>query len=90
MESLSHVRELLRRQRIREAGRAFLSRRSEGDTLSFGINRQAAYAGRISFYRAQVAPLGPIQVTVRGDIGKVVDYLCERETLYKSIRRVRR
>ena len=90
MDSFNHLRELFRRQRIRESGRAFLSRRSEGNVLAFGINRQAAYAGRISFYRAKEAPLGPIQVTVRGDISKVVDYLCEAKTGYINIKRLRR
>lgn len=87
IDSLNHLKELLRRQRIRKAGRAFLSRKFEGDILTFGINRQAAYVGKISFYHAQEAPLGPIQVTVHGDTDKVVDYLCDSETGYRNYQR---
>jgi len=77
IESLDHLREHLRRRRIRGAARAFLTRRAEDGVLSFGLNRQAAYVGRVSFYHKGEAPLGPIQVTIRGNVAEVIDFLCE-------------
>jgi len=77
VESLRHLRGLLRRMRIRDAARAFLSRNVRGNVLSFGLNRQAAFSRRVSFYNAMEAPLGPIQITVRGDADGAIRYLCD-------------
>jgi len=77
IESLRHLRDNLARERIRDAVRGMLSHwASDEAELSFGINRQAAYAGHVSIYQASHAPLGPIQVTVKGDPEMVVSYLC--------------
>jgi predicted RNA binding protein with dsRBD fold (UPF0201 family) len=80
IESLRHLKELLKRLRIRDATRAYLTRIARGDFLTFGLNKQAAYAGRVSFYHPHEAPMGPIQVTIKGDIDEVIRYLSERET----------
>ena len=79
LESLTHLRGLLRRTRIRDAARALFTRSASGDRLSFGLNKQAAYAGHISFYRSGESPLGPIQVTLNGDIPAVIRYLCDSD-----------
>lgn len=80
IESLRHLKELLKRLRIRDAARAYFTRIASGEFLTFGLNKQAAYTGRVSFYHSREAPLGPIQVTVKGDIEQVIRYLSERET----------
>lgn len=82
LKSLRHLRDLLRRMRIRDAARARFFRSAREGVLSFGLNKQAAFAGRASFYRSGASALGPIQITVKGDVSKVIDYLCGRG--YKS------
>jgi len=78
VESLHRLKELLGRFLIRDAARAHLTRCAREGVLAFGLNRQAAYAGRVSFYRWGESPLGPIEVTVEGDLDKVIRYLCEK------------
>jgi predicted RNA binding protein with dsRBD fold (UPF0201 family) len=77
LDSLRFLRDLLRRMRIRDAAHALFTRSAQEGLLSFGLNKQAAYTGRVSFYRSREAPLGPIQIIVVGDIDSVVIYLCE-------------
>lgn len=78
VESLRYLRESFARERIRDAARSMLSRwASDRTEFTFGINRQAAYAGHVSIYQASQAPLGPIQVTVKGDPKAIVSYLCD-------------
>ncbi len=77
LEGLRHFRDLLRRNRIRDAARALFIRSAQGDLLSFGLNKQAAYVKRVSFYRSRESPLGPIQVTIKGDVDEVISYICD-------------
>ena len=77
VESLRHLKELLRRMRIRDAARAHLTHGIRGDNLAFGLNKQAAYAGRVSFYHPREELLGPIQITINGDVHEVIRYLSE-------------
>lgn len=74
--SLRHLRDLLRRTRIRDAARARFSRSAQEGALSFSLNKQAAFAGRASFYHHGESALGPIQITIKGDIPEAIDYLC--------------
>ena len=76
LESLSYLRDLLRRARIRDAARGLLTRISGEGMISFGLNKQAAYMGRASFYGSGESPLGPIQLTIRGDADEVIRFLC--------------
>jgi len=76
VESLSNLRDILRRTRIRDAARGLLTRISGEAVMSFGLNKQAAYMGRASFYGAGESPLGPIQVVITGEVAKAVKYLC--------------
>ena len=76
IESLRRLRDLLGRARIRDAARALFSRIAQEGVLSFGLNKQAAFAGHASFYRSGESVLGPIQITIKGDVPKVIDYLC--------------
>ena len=48
---------------------------ADSDTLSFGLNRQAAHAGHVSINLQNEDPMGPIQVTISGDIAEVITYL---------------
>lgn len=76
LDSLNRLRDLLRRMRIRDAARALFLRSDKEGQISFGLNKQAAYAGKISFYRSGGSPLGPIQIIIEGDIESAIDYLC--------------
>jgi len=80
LEGLRHFRDLLRRNRIRDAARALLTRSAQGGLLSFGLNKQAAYVKRASFYRSRESPLGPIQVTIKGDVDEAIAYICGEGT----------
>lgn len=80
LEVLSHLKKRLERQRIRDAARALLLRSIEGNRISFGLNRQAAYAGRLSFSAPGESPLGPIMVVVEcSDPEGLVKWLTRRE-----------
>lgn len=77
LETLRHLRDLLRRMRIRDAARALFTRSAQEGRLSFGLNKQAASAKRISFYSSNESPLGPIQVTIKGDVAAAIAYICD-------------
>jgi uncharacterized protein len=63
--SLERFRMILLRDRIRSAARSVLRRSVEGNRLVFFLNKQAAYAGHVSFSAPEgESPLGPIQVIV--------------------------
>lgn len=63
--SLDRFAELLRRQRIRDSSREVLLGSIRGRRLVFHLNKQAAFARRVSF--SAHAPLGDIRVTVVSD-----------------------
>jgi predicted RNA binding protein with dsRBD fold (UPF0201 family) len=77
LKDLRYLRWLIRRMRIRDSVRKYLKRGIGDNVLVFGLNRQAAYVGRFSFYRVKEAPLGPIQIKIKGDAEEVVQYLCD-------------
>jgi len=61
--SLERFRMILQRDRIRAAARSFLRRSVEGNRIVFFLNKQAAYAGHVSFSAPEgESPLGPIHV----------------------------
>ncbi len=72
-----HLRDLIRRQKIRDTARAELRRGVEGDRIAFALNKQAAYAGRVSF-ASGAAPLGDIEVELADDLpDAAIDFLAE-------------
>lgn len=71
--------ELLARQKIRDTARAFLMHRVKGNRISFSLNKQAAFAGRINFIERDSAPLGSIGILVEHD---------ETERLIEMITRI--
>jgi predicted RNA binding protein with dsRBD fold (UPF0201 family) len=77
VQSLDRFATLLREQGIRNAARTTLLSGLDGNRLCFALNKQAAYAGKVSF--AVRAPLGNINVTVSTDDGTaLIDSLAPR------------
>ena len=76
MEDLLPLRGLIARTRIRDAAFSLLTGASTEERLFFGLNKQAAYAGRASFHSSGSSLMGPIQFELRGDIEKIVGFLC--------------
>jgi predicted RNA binding protein with dsRBD fold (UPF0201 family) len=75
-ESLRDFRSRINQDRIKTTLYNTLTRWTNEDYLSFGLNRQAAYAGHVSLNLTNEDPMGPIQVQIRGYIPDVVEYLC--------------
>lgn len=71
--SLDMFAELLKKQRIRDAGRQVMRRHIRGQTTSFSINKQVATVGKISFSE-EAHPLGDIEVMISAeDIESLID-----------------
>ncbi len=65
VEKLDNFRNLLRRDRVRDAAKRVFYAGSKENTVSFCLNKQVAYAGHVSFSQeAGESPLGPIKVTI--------------------------
>jgi predicted RNA binding protein with dsRBD fold (UPF0201 family) len=77
LECLSLFRSLLKRMRIRDAARFYLIRNSSDGRIEIGLNKQAAYAGKISFCLARESALGPIEIEIMGEVDSIVKYLTE-------------
>ena len=71
--SLEAFGELLKKQRIRDAARAVMRRGLSGDSTTFRLNKQVAWAGKVSFSQ-ESHPLGDIEVTISDpDIQSIID-----------------
>ena len=81
-EGLTKLYNLLRRERIRDAARSIMFRGLEGNTITFYLNKQVAYAGHLSFSELTgESPLGPIKVTITCDNPReLIDWLTPRTT----------
>jgi predicted RNA binding protein with dsRBD fold (UPF0201 family) len=79
-EALSTLRNILRRDRIRDASRRALRQSLKGSVMAFYLNKQAAFAGHISFCEAESeSPLGPIRVTIQAtDPLQLIDWLAPK------------
>ena len=79
-ETLTKFHNLLRRERVRNAARKLFFERLSGETISFCLNKQVAYAGHISFSKEVAeSPLGPIRVTINcKDPKEVINWLTSR------------
>lgn len=65
LDSLKNLRALLRQERIRAAARRTLLNAMSGSTMSFHMNKQAAFVGRASFSQPYgESPLGTIAVVI--------------------------
>ena len=78
IKSLNNLRKLIFRGRIRDAARVYFNKRVNENILVFRLNKQAAYVGRVSFYPPGGFPLGPIKVTIIGNVEKAIKYLCAK------------
>lgn len=81
-EGLTKLSNLLRREHIRNAARSVMFKGFEGNTITFYLNKQVAYAGHLSFSEPTgESPLGPIKVTITCDNPReLVDWLAPRTT----------
>ncbi|MCW3995005.1 MAG: hypothetical protein NWE98_02500 [Candidatus Bathyarchaeota archaeon] len=81
-DSLVKLRNLLRNDRIRDAARRLLFKSIRGNTISFFLNKQVAFAGHISFSEETAeSPLGPIHFTIQTDAPQqIVEWLAEKST----------
>lgn len=79
-DSLVKFRNLLRTDRIRDAARKALFHSIRGNTISFCLNKQVAYAGHISFCEETAeSPLGPIRITITSDNPRqLTEWLAEK------------
>jgi hypothetical protein len=67
-EPLATLRNVLKRDHIRDAARKALHHALRGDTFTFYLNKQVAFAGHVSFSEAEAeSPLGPIKVTIQAE-----------------------
>jgi predicted RNA binding protein with dsRBD fold (UPF0201 family) len=80
VEALSGLRSRIAQDRIRDTVKKMFTRWAEEDVLSFGLNRQAAYAGHFSLNLKGEDSMGPIQVRMEGDVQRVISFLCEKVT----------
>jgi len=75
LSSLETVKELLRRQAIRDAARSHLMSRIFENRLEFMLNKQVAFCGKVNFTDGE-SPLGPIKVCIEADNPReIVQYL---------------
>ncbi len=81
VEALGVLRSVIARDRVRDTVKKVFTRWADGDRLSFGLNRQAAYAGHFSLNLKGEDAMGPIQVRIEDDVEKVIGYLCEKSTI---------
>jgi predicted RNA binding protein with dsRBD fold (UPF0201 family) len=84
--SLERFRMILQRDRIRAAARSVLRRSVEGNRVVFYLNKQAAYAGHVSFSAPEgESPLGPIQVIVETENPEqLVDWLAGQREIRRK------
>ena len=74
-EALARLHGLLRQQAILDSARAVMRAGREGNTVRFALNKQAAFAGKVSFTDGE-SPLGPIVVRLEApNPERLIDYL---------------
>lgn len=81
-ETLSTLRNVLRRDRIRDASRKALYAGLNEEGVTFYLNKQVAFVGHVSFSEAMAeSPLGPIKVIVQSENPReLIDWLAPRTT----------
>jgi predicted RNA binding protein with dsRBD fold (UPF0201 family) len=79
-ESLENFRSILRRDRVRSAARKLLNINVKGQTVSFNLNKQVAYAGHVSFSQESAeSPLGTIKVVIESENPReLVDWIAPK------------
>jgi hypothetical protein len=81
-EPLIKLYNILRRQHIRAAARTVLLAGIDRNTISFCLNKQAAYVGHVSFAEEVAeSPLGPIRVRIESENPRgLVEWLTSAST----------
>jgi predicted RNA binding protein with dsRBD fold (UPF0201 family) len=79
-EHLVRLRTILQRERIRDAARKVFLAGLRGNTITFFLNKQVAYAGHVSFCEESAeSPLGPIRVKIKTENPlMLVDWIAPR------------
>lgn len=77
LECLANLRNLIRQDRIRSAARSIFFARERGQRMEVYLNKQAAFAGRVSFCAATgESPNGPISIEIQSpNLQSVLDFL---------------
>jgi predicted RNA binding protein with dsRBD fold (UPF0201 family) len=85
-DSLVKLRNLMRNDRVRDASRKALFHNIRGNTISFCLNKQVAFAGHISFCEETAeSPLGPIRITIESDNPRqLIEWLAEKSVSKKD------
>lgn len=80
LEFLGTLRNLIKQERIRSAARSILLSGTRRNQIRFYLNKQAAFAGRVSFCEpVGESPLGPISIRVEtADPYRVIDFLASK------------
>ena len=76
--NLLELKKKIAQDRIRNTLYSVFTRWKKQDSLSFGLNRQAAYAGHVSLNLENEDPMGPIHFEIKGNIDEVIKFLCEK------------
>jgi len=79
-DSLIKLRNAFRNDRIRDAARRFLFKSIKGNSISFCLNKQVAFAGHVSFSEENAeSPLGPIRVSITSDNPRqLIEWMAEK------------
>ncbi len=77
LEDLENLKSLLRQEAIRDAARKLLFSSISGSSILVYLNKQAAFAGKVSFCGAyDESPLGPVTLTITAENPEqLVDWL---------------
>ena len=76
--SLSRFKEIIRNHRILDSTRSVMSRGLSENAITFQMNKQAAFVGKVSFAEGN-APLGHIEVVIADDdIEALIDDVAPR------------
>lgn len=85
---LTRLHQLLRQQAILDSARVTMLKGKRGNTISFMLNKQVAFVGRVSFTDGE-SPLGPIVVSLEApDIERLIDYLAPRTQDGRPVREI--
>jgi len=87
VSTLIRLHTLLRRERILDAARRSLFTGVSENNLEFGLNKQAACSGRVSFCEPEApSPLGPIRfVVLCSDPSRLVEWLAPKTVHGKPV-----
>jgi predicted RNA binding protein with dsRBD fold (UPF0201 family) len=79
-DALIKLRNIMCNDRVRDASRRILYKSTRGNTITFYLNKQVAFAGHVSFSEETAeSPLGPLKFTIETDNPQqLVEWLAEK------------